>query len=124
MAHLNQDVLLFIIKRTKEEEEEKKRPRILAKWALSVWVQYATGNLFLYFHVEWEIKGHVDRRGGLEDGLKQQICSKEEEEKKKKREDLQLESFRSNPSKSIKKISTFEIPAKSAEPHRRDPGER
>ena len=31
---------------------------------------------------------------------------------KKKREDLQLESFRSNPSKSIKKISTFQ-PSKS-----------
>jgi hypothetical protein len=51
----------------------------------------------------------VDRRGG-EDGLKKQICSKDEEEKEK-RKDLQLESFRSNPSKSIKQNFNLRNPS-------------
>lgn len=57
--------------------------------------------------------------GGLGDGLKKQICSKKKEKTKKKEgrftaREFPIKSFKVN--KKNFNVSTFEIPAKSAEP--------
>ncbi len=65
----------------------------------------------IYFYISMELKGQMGEAG-------KKKMEEEEEEKKPRKEGrfTARESFRSNPSKSIKKISTFQIPAKSADP--------